>query len=104
MPHANPTQADGGVLLIELPDALDPQESREGRAIVAQLMDAAEQRRESLSLVLVGYKHEIEGKLYAWDAGFKGRFKDIEFDDFSEAQVTRPRPARRACHLLWPPP
>ena len=42
------------------------------------LLTAAENKRDSLTIILAGYKDEIEGKLYTSDAGFKSRFRQVE--------------------------
>ena len=46
------------------------------------LLTAAENKRDSLSIILAGYKDEIEGKLYASDAGFKSRFRQVKGGGF----------------------
>ena len=47
-------KATGGVLCIDEAYALDPAGSREGAAAAMQLLDAAEKRRETLTIILAG--------------------------------------------------
>ena len=68
-------KADGGVLFIDEAYDLDPQKN--GTEILSQLLAAAEDKRETLTIILAGYKDDIEDKLYAANAGLKSRFRDI---------------------------
>ena len=54
-------------------------------AVLSLLADHAERSRESLSILLTGTKEEIESKLYAHAPALRSRFKEVEFEDFSEA-------------------
>ena len=47
-------KATGGVLCIDEAYALDPAGSRQGAAAAMQLLDAAEKRRETLTIILAG--------------------------------------------------
>ena len=75
-------QAMGGVLFIDEAHALDPGASKEGKGIVGQILTVAENKRTEISIILAGYKEDIEDKLYAADPGLSSRFKAIEFEDF----------------------
>ena len=62
-------------------------DSKTANLIVAELMAAAENKRDSLTIILAGYKDDIESRLFGSDDGFKSRFFTVEFDDFGEAQL-----------------
>ena len=67
--------ADNGVLFIDEAYQLDPAKSSEGKAIVNQLLTAAEEKRETLSIIFAGYKDDTEEKLYAYSCGLQSRFR-----------------------------
>jgi len=77
----------GGVLFLDEAYDLDPANSSEGKAIMAEIMNAAEDHREKVTIILAGYKDDIENKLYAYNTGMPSRFIDIHFDDFTEEQL-----------------
>ena len=80
----------GGVLFIDEAHMLDPaKNSGAGRAIFNAIMDAAEDSRKDLTIVLAGYKDDIEQKLYAFNIGMKSRFKDVEFNDYNEPELRK---------------
>ena len=58
----------------------------EGKAIVSQLLTAAEDKRETLTVIFAGYKDDIETKLYSFNPGLKSRFKDVIFEDFTQPE------------------
>ena len=62
-----------------------------GRAILTQLLTVAEDRRTEISIILAGYKDDIENKLYAANPGVKSRFQrgEIMFEDYNEAELRR---------------
>ena len=62
-------------------------DSKTANLIVAELMAAAENKRDSLTVILAGYKDDIEARLFGSDDGFKSRFLTVEFEDFGEAQL-----------------
>ena len=67
--------ADNGVLFIDEAYQLDPAKNSEGKAIVNQLLTAAEEKRETLSIIFAGYKDDTEEKLYAYSCGLQSRFR-----------------------------
>jgi hypothetical protein len=67
--------ADNGVLFIDEAYQLDPAKSSEGKAIVNQLLTAAEEKRETLTIIFAGYKDDTEEKLYAYSCGLQSRFQ-----------------------------
>ncbi len=80
-------QVVGGVLFLDEAYDLDPANNAEGRAILAEIMSVAEDHRDSVTIILAGYKDDIENKLYAFNAGLPSRFQTVQFDDFSEDQL-----------------
>jgi len=79
-----------GVLFIDEAHSLDPKSNRaEGSAIVTKLLKAAEDDRERLTIILAGYEDEIEERLYGSDPGFRSRFEDVKFEDFSEQELRK---------------
>lgn len=77
----------GGILFIDEAYDLDPSVSSEGRAILAEIMSAAEEHRDSLTIILAGYKDEIEQKLFSSNSGMASRFITVPFNDFSQDQL-----------------
>jgi predicted ATP-dependent protease len=67
--------ADNGVLFIDEAYQLDPAKNSEGKAIVNQLLTAAEEKRETLSIIFAGYKDDTEEKLYVYSCGLQSRFQ-----------------------------
>ena len=67
--------ADNGVLFIDEAYQLDPAKNSEGKAIVNQLLTAAEEKRETLSIIFAGYKDDTEEKLYVFSCGLQSRFQ-----------------------------
>ena len=61
---------------------LDPASNRTGREIFNRIMDSAEDDREHLTIILAGYKLDIERDLYGFNVGMKSRFDDIVFADY----------------------
>ena len=75
-------EAKDGVLFIDDAHAMDAG-SKEGRALVMQLLHAADELRETTSIIIAGYKEEIEEKLFAADPGFKSHFSCAALEDFT---------------------
>jgi SpoVK/Ycf46/Vps4 family AAA+-type ATPase len=78
----------GGTLFIDEAYALHPASNgNEGVAIAMLLLDAAEEKRSEISIILAGYKEDIERKLFDFNDGFCSRFNfTLTFDDYSEAE------------------
>ena len=70
-------------LIIDEAHMLKPKTSVVGAAIFNHIMDAAEDHREDLTIILAGYKDDIEQELYAFNVGMKGRFDDVVFEDYA---------------------
>ena len=49
----------------------------------------AENYRDRLTIILAGYKDEIESKLYSYNTGMVSRFHEIVFPDFYDAQLRK---------------
>eukprot|EP01138_Halocafeteria_seosinensis_P012762 gb/GECG01013038.1/.p1 GENE.gb/GECG01013038.1/~~gb/GECG01013038.1/.p1 ORF type:complete len:1630 (+),score=274.52 gb/GECG01013038.1/:1-4890(+) len=79
----------GGVLFIDEAYQLEPAQDPVGRDIVDELLVAAENYREQLTIILAGYKDEIESKLYSYNSGMVSRFQELVFHDFYDAQLRK---------------
>ena len=77
----------GGILFIDEAHMLDPKTNPVGKAIFNYIMDAAEDARSVLTIILAGYKNDVEQKLYAFNVGLKSRFDDIMFKDYGEREL-----------------
>lgn len=53
---------------------LQPKTNMEGRAILAEIMSAAEDFRSSLTIILAGYQKDVEESLFAFNPGMPSRF------------------------------
>lgn len=78
-----------GVLFIDEAYQLDPLNDPAGCEIVDEILTAAENYRDRLTIILAGYKEEIETKLYAYNSGMLSRFQEITFHDFSDNQLRK---------------
>eukprot|EP00947_MAST-08B_sp_MAST-8B-sp1_P001479 g1479.t1 len=67
--------------------ALEPKLNPSGKGIVDQILVAAEDCRTKLSIILAGYKDEIEEKLYGFNTGMPSRFKSVFFEDFDKREL-----------------
>jgi replication-associated recombination protein RarA len=75
-------KATGGVLFIDEAYVLDPVGDFKGKPIVAELLTAAEDKRDDLSIILAGYEDDIQKKLYAYNDGLPSRFEEVSFEGF----------------------
>ncbi|ETP10987.1 hypothetical protein F441_13483 [Phytophthora nicotianae CJ01A1] len=80
-------KASGGVLFIDEAYELDPVGDFKGKPIVAELLTAAEDKRDDLSIILAGYEDDIQKKLYAYNDGLPSRFEEIMFEDFDAKEL-----------------
>ena len=76
-----------GTLFIDEAYALSPKSNNVGQAIVDQILVAAEDHRDRLTLMLAGYASDIEEQLYGYNVGMKSRFQDWVLDDFSKDEL-----------------
>ena len=77
----------GGVFFLDEAYDLDVANSSEGRAIMAELMVIAEDQRDKVTIIIAGYKEDIESKIYAHNIGMASRFQTIHFEDFSQIEL-----------------
>lgn len=50
-------------------------------------MAVAEDHGDTVTIILAGYKDNVENKLYVYNAGLPSRFQSVAFVDFSEDQL-----------------
>ena len=77
----------GGVLFCDEAYDLDPANNSEGKAIMAEIMSAAEDHRDKVTIIIAGYKDDIENKLFSFNSGMASRFININFEDFNQSQI-----------------
>ena len=75
-------QAMDGVLFVDEAYQLDPGKDPVGRYIVEEILRASEENREDLTIILAGYKDDIEQKLFSYNTGLASRFDAVPFNDF----------------------
>lgn len=81
--------ASDGVLFIDEAYALQPRCAREGHSVAMKLLNVAEERRTKLTIILAGYKDDIERSLLALNDGFFRRFNfRFNFDDYTQLELT----------------
>lgn len=77
-----------GVLFIDEVYQLDPKSNADGRAITNSIMQATEDERTRLTVIVAGYKDDVEQKWLASNDGLPSRFPiRITFDDFNESEL-----------------
>ena len=79
--------ASGGVLFLDEAYDLDPASNRDGRSIIADIMKVSENFRDKVTIILAGYKTDIEIKLYSYNIGIRDRFRIVNFEDFEEEEL-----------------
>ena len=65
----NTGQKQGGVLFIDEVYDLDPAKNPEGKLILAEIMRLAEDYRDTVSVILAGYKDDIDNKIFSFNIG-----------------------------------
>ncbi|KAI9912908.1 hypothetical protein PsorP6_006359 [Peronosclerospora sorghi] len=80
-------QASGGVIFIDEAYELNPAGDLKGKPIVAELLTAAEDKRDELSVIIAGYKDDIQKNLYAYNDGLQSRFHGVVFEDFDAQEL-----------------
>lgn len=53
-----------------------------GAPVANEMLTLAENSRDRLSFILAGYEDEINNNLFAFNPGFRSRFKEVQFEDF----------------------
>lgn len=80
--------AIGGTLFIDEAYHLEPEKNADAAAVAMQLLDVAEERRTELTIILAGYKDDMEKKLFDFNDGFSRRFNyTIVFEDYTEEEL-----------------
>lgn len=79
--------AKDGVLFIDEAYDLDPFGDFKGKPIVAELLTAAENKRDELSIILAGYQDDMNEKFFKFNDGLKSRFAEVMFEDFEEPEL-----------------
>ncbi|KAG2882895.1 hypothetical protein PC129_g18406 [Phytophthora cactorum] len=69
----------------------DSQIRRASNPIVAELLTAAEDKRDNLSIILSGHEDGIQKKLYAYNDGRPSRFNEVVFEDFDSQELEAAR-------------
>jgi AAA+ superfamily predicted ATPase len=96
-------KAVGGVLFIDEAYGLEPGKNADAAAVALQLLDAAEEERERLTIILAGYKQDIETKLFDFNDGFNRRFNyKLAFEDYTEGELAAIF-ERLCAESKWPP-
>jgi SpoVK/Ycf46/Vps4 family AAA+-type ATPase len=76
-----------GCIFIDEAYSLNPATNSEGSAIAMQLLDAANKLKDKLTIILAGYKDDIE-KLIDFNIGFQRRFPFVlKFEDYTDAEL-----------------
>eukprot|EP00049_Salpingoeca_infusionum_P014652 m.277043 g.277043 ORF g.277043 m.277043 type:complete len:1235 (-) comp15717_c4_seq1:161-3865(-) len=79
--------AEGGVIFIDEAYQLLPSKDRNGAHIVNLFMDAMEQHRHKLTIILAGYEDDID-TLMGFNDGLRGRFRhQFKFLDYHEGEL-----------------
>lgn len=53
-----------------------------------------------MTIILAGYKDDIENKLYAFNPGMASRFQNVVFDDFNEFELGQVRNKHPCAHWM----
>jgi SpoVK/Ycf46/Vps4 family AAA+-type ATPase len=81
-------KATPGVLFIDEAYQLEPASNTDGAAIVNKLLAATEASRTQLTVIVAGYKEDIEAKFLAANSGLPSRFPfTLHFEDFDAPQL-----------------
>jgi AAA+ superfamily predicted ATPase len=78
----------GGVLFIDEAYQLEPFSNSEGKSCVNLLMTTLDKQADNLTVILAGYKDDIDQKIINFNPGLGRRFNEyLEFEDFDENQM-----------------
>lgn len=79
---------EGGVIFIDEAYSLRPRTDNKGRQLYNLILLLSERHRNILSIILAGYKKEIEQNLISFNPGLARRFpKQVIFEDLSDADI-----------------
>lgn len=80
--------ATPGVLFIDEVYQLDPKKESVGQAITNAIMEAAENDRGELTIIVAGYRDDVKEKWMSFNPGLPSRFpREVVFEDFSESEL-----------------
>lgn len=80
--------ATPGVLFIDEVYQLDPAGNSDGKAITNSIMEATENDREKLTVIVAGYRDDVREKWISFNPGLSSRFPlEVCFEDFSEQEL-----------------
>lgn len=85
--RAGENKRQGGVIFIDECYDLKPSSSSEGKLIMAEIMHAAEEHRDTLSIILAGHKQDIDNEIFAHNVGMASRFDTVYFNDFNDDEL-----------------
>jgi hypothetical protein len=85
----------GGVLFLDEAYDLEPGSNADGKTILADIMNTAEAYRDKVTIILAGYKDDMEKRIMAFNIGMASRFETVHFDDFSTEEL------RSVCGWSW---
>ena len=78
----------GGILFIDEAYSLDPMNDDDGKKIFDLIMTTAENYRNTITIVLAGYRKDIESKLNMANPGLPRRFPSVfDFHDYSDEEL-----------------
>jgi SpoVK/Ycf46/Vps4 family AAA+-type ATPase len=81
-------KATDGSLFIDEAYALEPLRNASAAAVAIQLLDAAEAKRTELTIIMAGYKDDMETKLFDFNDGFNSRFNySFIFEDYTKSEL-----------------
>jgi hypothetical protein len=86
-PLAQAGQQVGGALFLDEAYDLEPATNSVGATILNDIMEAAEKHRDKVTIIMAGYRDDIERKLYDYNPGVASRFRDVPFADFDYDQL-----------------
>jgi len=94
VPFAQLSRADskkpqGGVIFIDECYDLKPSTNSEGKLILSEIMNVAEEYRDTVSVILAGYKDDIDNEIFAQNIGMASRFETVAFPDFEENELEK---------------
>jgi hypothetical protein len=82
------SQCNPGVLFIDEVYQLNPKENIEGKAITNMIMEATENYRHQMTVVVAGYANDVRDKWLSYNPGLISRFPlEVAFSDFKENEL-----------------
>ena len=79
-----------GILFVDEVYQLEPAGNADGKAITNAIMEATENHRSELTVIVAGYRDDVQEKWVSWNPGLQSRFPiEVVFDDFSESEMRK---------------